>query len=40
MSLEDTDQHCPTCECNKPYIAKRCPNCKAEVFCLECGTEL
>jgi len=47
MSIEDTDKHCPTCECdsdekklNYHYKVRHCPNCNARVWCQECCTEL
>ena len=37
-----SDQHCITCECycSSEYKPKHCPNCNAQVFCLECATEV
>ena len=35
------DQHCNTCDCNNEgYKPKGCPCCNAQVFCMECTTEV
>ena len=35
------DQHCNTCTCNDGgYKPKGCPCCNAQVFCMECTTEV
>ena len=35
------DKHCPSCSCNDGgYKPKGCPCCNAQVFCMECTTEV
>ena len=41
IDLEENDKHCPSCSCNDGgYKPKGCPCCNAQVFCMECTTEV